>query len=537
MARNPNQKFHQPIIKSPQQYSVDVELLRSSSGTFIPVIVFRYPEASKTLIYSHGNATDLGLMIPMYIFLCINLKINIVGYDYTGYGISKWDSSYGDVSSSAVVLDEFGEDGNRSPTIPQNSVNNQVAPAPEIDSIENRMKRRVISSEKQCYDDLLTVINWVCTFSEEKKSVREKNSKRSGSNRTIQELNEENINNESNFESIYNNDKEYNRLILDSNISSKNSGTTSPLLSPNNSTYTPHSSSSSSNPNKTNLNGNLTEDNFNIMIYGNEIPVNRKPQPACLVKDPTKELILYGQSLGSGPACYAASKIKVLGLILHSALLSGLRVLINSSVLSLLYDIFPNIKRIPNVKCPVFIMHGLKDDLVKPEHGKKLYDLGKFYSSYFVIFLNILLYFILFLVPNDYKYTPWFIEDRGHNNLIHLYENEFLQRVEAFIRFSSQKSRRPSEEYNKESSSFRENLTKWATFGRNSSKIAPGESNSESTSFRSFRRQNKSSGNLIEEKDKELRERERELVNNNLKELLNVNDTIGDPSYFLNRNR
>ena len=36
-----------------------------------------------------------------------------------------------------------------------------------------------------------------------------------------------------------------------------------------------------------------------------------------LVKDHAKEIILYGQSVGSGPSCYLASTRPVAGLILH----------------------------------------------------------------------------------------------------------------------------------------------------------------------------------------------------------------------------
>lgn len=41
-----------------------------------------------------------------------------------------------------------------------------------------------------------------------------------------------------------------------------------------------------------------------------------------------EELILYGQSVGSGPTLHLASKLqKLRGVVLHSAILSGIRVL------------------------------------------------------------------------------------------------------------------------------------------------------------------------------------------------------------------
>jgi abhydrolase domain-containing protein 17 len=41
------------------------------------------------MIYSHGNATDIGELLPYLKFLQRSLKINIFGYDYQGYGLSK----------------------------------------------------------------------------------------------------------------------------------------------------------------------------------------------------------------------------------------------------------------------------------------------------------------------------------------------------------------------------------------------------------------------------------------------------------------
>jgi dienelactone hydrolase len=41
----------------------------------------------------------------------------------------------------------------------------------------------------------------------------------------------------------------------------------------------------------------------------------------------SRSIILYGQSVGSGPSCYLASKQPVGGLILHSPFTSGMRVL------------------------------------------------------------------------------------------------------------------------------------------------------------------------------------------------------------------
>ncbi len=71
-----------------------------------------------------------------------------------------------------------------------------------------------------------------------------------------------------------------------------------------------------------------------------------------------ESVILYGQSVGSGPSTYFASRVAVGGLILHSAILSGLRVLTENRGIFACCDIFPNINAITRVRCPVFIIHG-----------------------------------------------------------------------------------------------------------------------------------------------------------------------------------
>jgi len=41
-----------------------------------------------TIIYSHGNATDIGAMYPLQAILSNSLECNVVSYDYSGYGES-----------------------------------------------------------------------------------------------------------------------------------------------------------------------------------------------------------------------------------------------------------------------------------------------------------------------------------------------------------------------------------------------------------------------------------------------------------------
>lgn len=124
-------------------------------------------------------------------------------------------------------------------------------------------------------------------------------------------------------------------------------------------------------------------------------------------------VILYGQSVGSGPSCYLASKREnVGGLILHSPFTSGMRVLTPSRALACL-DIFPNIDRIKKVACPVFLIHGKKDVEVPIEHGMALWA----------------------NVPEDCRRDPWWVEGRGHNDICDGGDmiREYVRRLGEFV--------------------------------------------------------------------------------------------------------
>ncbi|KAM3760859.1 hypothetical protein ACB098_01G224500 [Castanea mollissima] len=100
----------------------------------------------------------------------------------------------------------------------------------------------------------------------------------------------------------------------------------------------------------------------------------------CLVeKYGTKEedIILYGQSVGSGPTLDLATRLPNLrAVILHSPIMSGLRVMYPVKR-TYWFDIYKNIDKIPLVKCPVLVIHGTADDVVDWSHGRKLWQLCK----------------------------------------------------------------------------------------------------------------------------------------------------------------
>lgn len=198
----------------------------TAKGSFVASVIYECPKPdAKILIYSHGNATDLGAMFPMQVTLSHALDIHVVSYDYSGYG-----------SSGGVPEEDF------------------------------------------TYSDLQAVYQYV-------------------------------------LKGLANND--------------------------------------------------------------------------------ASRIVLYGQSVGSGPCCYlAAREDQIGGMILHSPFTSGMRVLTSSRILGCL-DIYPNIDRISNVNCPVMIIHGRLDQEVDFRHGVELHN----------------------QVPLELRRDPWWVADRGHNDI------------------------------------------------------------------------------------------------------------------------
>ena len=67
---------------------LQTEMITTATGTRIPLICIRSKNAKYTFLFSHGNATDIGAMLSFYLSLSKALDVNVVAYDYTGYGMS-----------------------------------------------------------------------------------------------------------------------------------------------------------------------------------------------------------------------------------------------------------------------------------------------------------------------------------------------------------------------------------------------------------------------------------------------------------------
>jgi len=120
-----------------------------------------------------------------------------------------------------------------------------------------------------------------------------------------------------------------------------------------------------------------------------------------------ENIILYGQSIGTVPTVDLASRYEVGGVILHSPLMSGMRVAFPDTKRTWCFDAFPSIDKVPKVSSPVLVIHGTEDEVIDFSHGLAIYE----------------------HCPRPVE--PLWVEGAGHND-VELY-GQYLDRLRQFI--------------------------------------------------------------------------------------------------------
>eukprot|EP00656_Telonema_subtile_P050946 TRINITY_DN6729_c0_g1_i2.p2 TRINITY_DN6729_c0_g1~~TRINITY_DN6729_c0_g1_i2.p2 ORF type:complete len:190 (+),score=48.14 TRINITY_DN6729_c0_g1_i2:253-822(+) len=92
---------------------------------------------------------------------------------------------------------------------------------------------------------------------------------------------------------------------------------------------------------------------------------------------PRHRIILFGQSLGTGPAVDLASRHECGGLLLFSPLLSAIRTHAPSCLACMCRcgDYFTSIYKAERIRCRCLIVHGTEDSVVPFSHGQALHEL------------------------------------------------------------------------------------------------------------------------------------------------------------------
>jgi len=123
------------------------------------------------------------------------------------------------------------------------------------------------------------------------------------------------------------------------------------------------------------------------------------------VKVPPEHIILHGFSLGGAIAADLASRRPVGGLILESTFVSAFRIVTRVPIP---FDKFTTLAKLKNITCPVLIIHGRADRVVKFWHGEMLYANA-----------------------NEPKQFLW-VDNASHGDVSHVANDEYTQAVKNF---------------------------------------------------------------------------------------------------------
>jgi alpha-beta hydrolase superfamily lysophospholipase len=124
---------------------------------------------------------------------------------------------------------------------------------------------------------------------------------------------------------------------------------------------------------------------------------------------PHDRVILYGRSVGSGPATWLATRYESAGLILEGAFTSVFRTGLGINILP--WDLFNNLSYIDEVGSPVLLLHGTDDRTIPFRHGQQLLEKAR-----------------------EPKFFAWF-DGGGHNELVESYAEIYRSSILRFKAF------------------------------------------------------------------------------------------------------
>lgn len=93
--------------------------------------------------------------------------------------------------------------------------------------------------------------------------------------------------------------------------------------------------------------------------------------------------------------------------ILHSPLMSGMRVAFPATKRTWFFDAFPSIDKVPKIQSPVLVIHGTEDEVIDFSHGMTIYE----------------------KCPK--AVDPLWVEGAGHND-VEMY-SQYLDRLKDFV--------------------------------------------------------------------------------------------------------
>ncbi|KAJ8943413.1 hypothetical protein NQ318_020663 [Aromia moschata] len=113
------------------------------------------------------------------------------------------------------------------------------------------------------------------------------------------------------------------------------------------------------------------------------------------------------RALAPVPTVDLAARYEVGAVILHSPLMSGMRVAFPNTKRTWFFDAFPSIDKVPKVMSPTLIIHGTEDEVIDFSHGLTIFE----------------------KCPKAVE--PLWVEGAGHND-VELY-SVYLERLRQFV--------------------------------------------------------------------------------------------------------
>jgi pimeloyl-ACP methyl ester carboxylesterase len=128
-----------------------------------------------------------------------------------------------------------------------------------------------------------------------------------------------------------------------------------------------------------------------------------------------ENIIVLGQSLGTGPSIEMANRYKLGGIVLISPYKTIIKVIYDYWYLNPLYafDMFVNEYKITNIDMPVYFIHGRNDEIIHINHTVDLYNLWK--DKY---------------PEMGKRCKPLYLKNTGHNDVWEKYEiYDYLSKI------------------------------------------------------------------------------------------------------------
>ncbi|KAI5091330.1 protein ABHD17B [Silurus meridionalis] len=316
--------------------SIECFMTRTVRGNRIACMFVRCsPSARYTLLFSHGNAVDLGQMSSFYVGLGSRINCNVFSYDYSGYGASSGKPSeknlYADVEAAWHALRTRGPADKHA-----QAINSETADGCCVQF------QFILNEEEEIFNEI----------------SRRENIK------TIQQLVHDDpfgdfalfpkrkiLLNGHHFDTIAEIQCQLQKLL----------------------------------DTVRKLSGHIPLCKDTTFLMGHKITQFKNPikqtetLAKCINRDNwygirPENVIVYGQSIGTVPSVDLAARYESAAVILHSPLTSGMRVAFPDTKKTYCFDAFPNIDKISKVTSPVLVIHGTEDEVIDFSHGLALYE-------------------------------------------------------------------------------------------------------------------------------------------------------------------